>query len=450
MRLNLRRLAITYMPIKKQTIKIKTRAVKTKNKRSNVQKNKKIFNKTAGPSVDLKITPKATPDIREQKDNYKAPVNQSRSLGMYRKIAISFIVLTAMLLAIIFYFSFVKVIITLIPAKEHLSGNLMVDVYDKSKRSIAGNGAVVGAVKQIKAEQTKIYQSGGIEVIGEEVTGTVTIMNSYNKNQPLVATTRLLSLDNKLFKLKKTVNVPAGGQIKVEVYADEPGQDMAIGPTRFTIPGLWAGLQDKIYGESNEPMKYSKKVKKYIQQIDIDSAVKDLKQSLLEKAEIEIGKNYKDYDQVIYDIDNNSIVQRIDGKVGDEVEEFTALAETMVTVVAFDSEKIYELAQQKLISALPDDKELLEFGANDISYNLSSYNISRGIASLDVNFISKMVITGEADIIDPSKILGLTRQQLDDYLIDAPEIAGYEVKFTPSWIKKVPNLADRIKIRIKK
>ena len=437
------------MPSNKQTIKIKTRAVKTKSKKSHVKKSKKISNEAIRPSIDLKIMPKAIPNTYEQKENDKGFVNQNRSLGLYRKIAVSFIILTAILLAVIFYFSFVKVTITLIPAKEHLSGNLMIDVYDKSKRSIAGGGAIIGAVKQINAEQIKAYQAGGIEVIGEEVTGTVTIINNYNKNQPLVATTRLLSSDNKLFRLKRTVNAPAGSQIEVEVYADEPGQDMAVGPTRFTIPGLWAGLQDKIYGESKEPMKYSKKVKKYIQQIDIDSAVKDLKQSLLEKAKIEIGKTYKDYDQVIYDIDNNSIVQQIDGKVGDEVEEFTILAKTMVTVVAFDSEKIYELAQQKLISALPDDKELLEFSANDISYNLSSYNISQSIASLDVNFIGKMVITGEADVIDPSKVLGLTRQQLDNYLIDAPEIAGYEVKFMPSWIKKVPNLVDRIEIKIK-
>jgi len=377
-------------------------------------------------------------------------LGKGRTISLYQKIAVSFIILTAILLAIIFYFSFVKVSISLIPNQERLSSNLIIDIYDKSKRSVAGNGVVLGVVKQIEVEQTKSFQASGVEVMGEEVTGKVIIINNYSKNQPLVATTRLLSPDNKLFRLKNTVNVPAGGRIEVEVYADEPSPEAAIGPTHFTIPGLWAGLQDKIYGESKEAMKYSQKVKNYIQQADIDMGVKDLKQSLIEKAKNEVSAAYKDYSQIIYDIDNNSISQRLDGEVGDERDEFSITMKTMVIVVAFNDDEVYQLAQQKLISVLPNDKELLEFNKDDISYNLNNYNINQGMASLNVNFTGKMIIKEGADVIDPNKILGLTSQQLDGYLMSLPEIVSYEIKFTPSWVKKVPNLVDRIKIEIKK
>ena len=61
-----------------------------------------------------------------------------------------------------------------------------------------------------------------------------------------------------------------------------------------------------------------------------------------------------------------------------------------------------------------------------------------------------MVLKDGADIINPERLIGLSREQLDDYLSARSEIAGYEVKFTPSWINKVPSLVDHIKIEIAK
>ena len=392
----------------------------------------------------------AAKEQEKESTNNEETAGKSRSLGLYRKIALSFIVLTVILLAVIAYFSFVKVTITLIPSQERVSSNLILDVFDQDKRSAVSEGEILGAVKQVEVEQIKTYPATDIEVISEEVIGKVILINNYSKNQPLVATTRLLSPDNKLFRIKKTVNVPAGGQLEVEVYADEPGQDMIIGPAHFTIPGLWAGLQDEIYGESKEPMKYSRQVKKYIKQDDIDKAVKDLKQSLLDKATTEVSENYQTYDQAIYDIDNNSISQQIDGKVGDEVEEFTITMKTLVTTVAFMDDEIYKLARQKLISVLPDDKQLSDFSKDDIGYSLNNYNIYQGMASLNINFAGKMIIKQGASIVDREKLIGLNQQQLSAYLDNLPEAASYEIKFYPSFIKKAPSLVDRIELIIMK
>jgi hypothetical protein len=203
------------------------------------------------------------------------------------------------LLAVVFYFSFVKLDIVLIPAQERLSDGFTFNIYSSKEESSFPNNSLVGAVEQIEIAESNTYSASGTEKIGEEVTGKVLIINNYNKNQPLVATTRLLSADGKLFRIKNTINVPAGGSQEAEIYADEPSSAMAIGPAKFTIPGLWAGLQDKIYGESKEKFVYGEQQKKYIQQEDIDQAVKDLKRSLLEGAKREIGSQYKGYDKVI-------------------------------------------------------------------------------------------------------------------------------------------------------
>ncbi|MFH1661861.1 MAG: hypothetical protein ABIA02_02085 [Candidatus Falkowbacteria bacterium] len=373
--------------------------------------------------------------------------NKKRSLGIYKKIAFSFIILTAILFAVVFYFSYVKAEITVVPKEERISSDLVIDIFDSDKRSGTEDGGILGVIKQVEIGQTEVYSASDIEIIEEEVVGKVTLINNYNKNQPLVAKTRLLSPDNKLFRIKNTVNVPAGGTLEVDVYADEPSKDMVIGATQFTIPGLWAGLQDQIYGESKEPMNYSQIIKRYIKQDDIDDGVKDLKRSLLLKAESEIGEAYETYDQVIYEIDDNSMSQEIDGKVGEEKDEFSITMKTFVTVIAFNDEEIYEMAKKRIISILPDDKELTEFNKENIIYNLDNSNINQGVASVNVNLFGKMAMK-EDFIVDKSKLLGLSRDQVEAYLDSLSEVSSHKIKFYPAFIKTAPNLIDRIEVKI--
>src|SRR3989339_362655 len=345
-----------------------------------------------------------------------------RSVGMYRKIALSFVVLTVVLLAVIFYFSFTRVTITLIPNQERVSNNLIFDIYDSENADSVSAMGVPGIVRQITIEDKKEYQASGSNVIGKEVVGKIDIINDYNKNQPLVATTRLISSDGKLFRLKETVNVPVGGLKDVEIYADEAKPEMATGPTTFTIPGLWAGLQDKIYAKNNTDIVYRQKVK------DI----------------------YKDYDQVIFKIDEQSIKSNADGKINEEKDSFNISMKADVMVVAFDDETASKLAKNKFISSLPENKELLNFDENNIIYSLDNYNNSAGVASVNAAFEGKISLKGDSNIIDVEKILGLNKEQLETYLGDMPEIAGFEIEFYPKFIKKVPKLVDKIDIEIKK
>jgi len=371
-----------------------------------------------------------------------------RPLHIYRKISVSFIIVALGLLGIISYYSLVKVVITVEPKSEKINNNLVVDIFDENNTDVK-DGSVVGIVRQIEVEQSKEFSATGANILGEEAIGTVKIVNNYTKNQPLVASTRLLSADNKLFRIKDTVNVPANGSAEVAIYADKPSADMAIGPSKFTIPGLWAGLQDKIYAESSAPVVYQQKAQKIIQQIDIDNAINDLKNSLAKQAESEVGANFKSkYDQALYKIDDDSVASETDAKSGEEKDSFTVTVKAKVTVVAFQDEAIKKITEQKLISALPENKKLLEFDKDKITYNLSSFDVDNGTASVDSNFEGLISFKDDAQIIDKNKLVGLTGDQLNEYLASLPEISGFKVEFFPEFIKKVPNLADRIEIKV--
>lgn len=77
--------------------------------------------------------------------------------------------------------------------------------------------------------------------------GTVTIANSQNIAQPLVAGTRISSPDGLIFRLSDAVSVPAGGTIAgVKVTADADGAAYDLAPTTFTIPGLPADRRGSV------------------------------------------------------------------------------------------------------------------------------------------------------------------------------------------------------------
>lgn len=369
-------------------------------------------------------------------------------VNLYKKIAFSFVLLTFVLLGVIFYFSFVKLSITLIPVREKITDNLVIDVYNKKDGGAPEGRNLVGAVESVNLEDEINYPASGAEIVGEEVIGRALLINKSNKNQPLVATTRLLSPDNKLFRTKETVNVPAGGSVQVEIYADQASPDMAIAPTRFTLPGLWPGMQDKIFAETDTALSYEKKVKKTIEQSDIDQAVKDIKNNLISKAEKEIGSGYKGLDKVIFSVDDNSVVLDIDSKVGEEKDSFKVKIKAAIYVIAFSNDDVAKLAEKKLSGIIPSGKKLSGFEANKIKYTVNDININQGLASVNAEFEGAMAVKENSDIIDPNKIIGLTKNQLEDYLSSFREIKDYEVNFTPSFVNKVPSLIDRIEIRI--
>jgi hypothetical protein len=81
--------------------------------------------------------------------------------------------------------------------------------------------------------------------------GSVRIINNSSQPQALIRTTRLMTSDNKIYRLNQSIVVPAYEHVMVEVYADAPGSEYAISPTQFIIPGLDASLQSMIYAVSD-------------------------------------------------------------------------------------------------------------------------------------------------------------------------------------------------------
>lgn len=379
-------------------------------------------------------------------------IHTRRSIRTYRRIAYFFVALTVLLLAGVFYFTAVSVDIVLVPEQERLSNNMIFDIKDSATGG--ESSGLGGVVREVEVEESRDFPVTGEEIIGQEAVGTVTIENNYSKNQPLVATTRLIPVSDpdKLYRTANTVNVPAGGSVQVEIYADEASPEMAIGPTKFTIPGLWAGLQDKIFATSDDSVVYRQKVEKYLTKEDIDNASKELKQLLLIEAKQQAAADYAEYNTPLFKINEESVSYSYEGEIGDRVDTFAMNMSADVVVVAFKESEARSLAEQKFAAGLPQNKEVVNFDKESLIYALNNYDLNRQTATVNATFEGRVSLSGGPEAIDVDNILGLSRDQLYNYLDNKEGIADYRVEFNPGFLpgflQRVPSLKDKVNIEL--
>ncbi len=387
-----------------------------------------------------------------KKNTSNSEAQPAKHVGMYRKLVWKFLLATAILLCIVFYFSFSKLDIEIIPKGEALNDTLFLRVSQDSNndKTVSENNSdprtpISGEIKKVNSSLEQNYPASGEEFGDEELSGQVVIINNSAKNQALVATTRILSPENKLFRIKNAVNVPAGGQVTVDIYADKPSQELAIGPTSFTIPGLWVGLQDKIFARSDQEFTYARKVKKFIKQTDIENAIKDINDRLMNDAASSTDKN----SNWLYSVGDGAKIT-YDAKAGDMKESFNVKAQGDIIGISFSKEDAAKLVGAKLKLLIPDDKELIEFKSENIVYTLDAYDPITNTATVKASFSGTMALKADATVINRDQLVNLTKAQIDNYLKDFPGIMSYKLSFFPSFIQRAPNLVDRINITIKK
>jgi len=417
---------------------------------SEIDQQKKFYSElvTEIKENDPKLNSESYCKLSENKEA-KPPVR--KSVNLYRKLVWRFIAFTVILLVIVFYFSFSKATVIIIPKGETINDSLLLKVQPDGTKpenpETDFREKVEGTVTELTVNEEKTFEATGEEFIGDEVYGQVTIINNSAKSQALVATTRILSPDNKLFRVKEGITVPAGGEVKVDIYVEKPSEDMAIKATKFTIPGLWLGLQDKIYAESSDDFVYRQKIKKYIKASDIEKATKEMNDLLVAKAKLSQQANSVN-EGVLYDTSTQASFE-VDAKAGEAKEQFSVRAQVDLVIVTFSKDQAAKLAAAKLALLVPDDKELSNFNADKLTYTFDNYDSKTGIAAIKANFSGLMVLKNNTEIIDKKQLVNLNREQLENYLKTFSEIESYEINFFPSFVSRAPRLPERIQVEVR-
>ena len=395
----------------------------------------------------------------------KSTLKSEAPVKFYRRIAFGFIALTGVLIILAAYFILSRAEIAIKVVEEPISADFMINVKESeavNPESPEADGIVgdfateevslSGKVIETTVSGGKEYKTSGKKVAQGEVGGKVTIFNNYGKDQPLVATTRLLSKEGILYRLKKNITVPVGGRVEAEVYADSPTEEAGkLGPTRFTIPGLWEGLQEKIYAQSFEPMHGANQEIKFAAEEDIKNGFDALNQVLTDQVMDNLKTQMKSGGEVLGKVIIKGIDEKKSSLKAEETgEKFSVTMALKVVGVAFSKKDFELLVKDQLQKIVPEDKELANIDYAGLTFVVEGYDLRAREANMMVHIEGKISMKTDNIIFDEDRFIGLDKERIMKYLEVYPEIESATVEFSPFWVKKVPHLKNNVKIIIQK
>lgn len=368
---------------------------------------------------------------------------------IYRRVAISFVVLTVLLVGIIVFFSLAKATAAVVPKDELKSAEFLVNAKPAPTEGALSTGTINGVYVEKVVQEEGTFEASGTNEKQGRAEGKITVTNTTTAAQPLVATTRFLSKEGILFRTKDRVVVPAKGSIDVAVGADQTGPSGDIGPTHFTIPGLNEAKQKLILGESKAAMAGGAHNVRVVTSQDIEKARTEVAEKAVAHAREEFAKTPAASLGAIT-VDPEVLSITVNAKKGDERQTFSATANVKVKVLAYDADALQKLALEKVSANIPSDRELVQFHKDAMVIRIKNVNATTGEVQLSVYADAQVRLSAASAILDPVKIAGMLPEEASRYLESFDAVDHVDITLFPSWQKRIPTIPDRIKMVIKK
>ncbi|RMD51350.1 hypothetical protein D6827_02425 [Candidatus Parcubacteria bacterium] len=378
------------------------------------------------------------------KKSSKAPL--SRSMRIYQKLAIFFVLTSFVALLFVLYLSISSATIKITPNKQVVSTQATVEVVPE----VISDGQISGYVvaKTFVKSRSFTLPSEGATPQEAKAGGMVTLINETNNDQILVATTRLLSEEGVLFRLDNQVTIPANGQIEAMVHADQPGAAGNIGPTQFTIPGLSESLQKVIYAVSVDDMTGGVVYIRTLTEEDLNRAVQELSDEMLDEAAESLadGIDRKVFDGEIYDF---QVVKQVsDTEPGTETGVFNIELTAEITGVFYNKETLQNYMENRLKSSVADGLQVVNITDDGVQLEIRSVDSAAGKAIIVATLEGDAIIALNNEALDKTRITGRSASEAITLLESSDLINKVRVSFTPFWLKRIPTLSDHIKIVI--
>lgn len=280
------------------------------------------------------------------------------------------------------------------PVKVDL--NFPIKVLLAAKETLAAD-EINGRILETTQEKTSTYNTSSGEAVKKvkaAAIGQATIINDYSANQPLVATTRLLTKDGILYRIKKDVVVPAKGSVKVDIYADKEGKEYEIGPSDFTIPGLSASMQKYIYAKSETPTTGGEKDIRVLTQDDLDKAKDQLTSEIEKEAADSLAKDLKENEILIsQSITKEIIEEKATKKVNEETDQFSLTLKIKMQFLAYDKNELTEKANSGLEKKVTNKEEIKNYQLSQVEFTNINYNQNDNLVSIDVSLTAQKSLT---------------------------------------------------------
>jgi len=410
------------------------------------------------PEKEKKISREIQP-LEEEDSVYPLPI---KKINRRKIVILSSVILGIGLLSFLGWWIGFQVLPRAKIAVETIKNKLVFEdtvTFDKSVHQYDALKRVLPAELLVFNEtQTNDFIPTGKSASGAKAKGMITIYNTYSTvPQILVATTRFMTEDNKVYRLDNRIVVPGGimkdgklvpGTIDASVTADKPGPEYNIGPTRFSIPGFQGTPKyEKFYAISQTAMTGGSSTEsKSVTQDDLKNAEKkvgdqlfqafdnDLQQKLINNLKFLEGAKVVKIEEVKPNV-----------KIGETTDKFKVTISGQMKVIVFPEDSLKQMIKDIISLDLSEGTELYQ--EPEINYENVKVNFEKGIMTAKVKATWQTHSALDSQVLIKT-VQGLTLKQAKQVLDQNKAIEKVQISLWPAWVNRIPERSEKISIKI--
>ncbi len=399
---------------------------------------------------------------RDGRDEEEGPEEdrQDKEGGRERRISRRMIWIGAGVVALVFIvlaiitWAFGRVAITIDFKKTPWStqGNF---VADKSVSAIDPATDVIPAqVFTTQKNTTQLFPASGSANVSQRAEGTITVYNAYSSApQELVATTRFVTPDGKIFRLVGGITVPGAqvthGQITpssitAPVVADKAGPAYNVGPVaRLAIPGFQGTPKyNSFYGQLADGTSGGFTGTKAVPTpADIANAKAKVTAALQANLSSELTTSYPNNFKILGGATAVTVVKLAVSTSTDANGQFSVFGEATLQAIGFDEAAFKNF----LLSEAGSTTASSTFTSITLTYTNVQANFAKGTLAFSVSgegTIEPAFAASDFKAQIAGESIGATR----DAIAALPQLADGRISVWPVWLWSVPKNPDKIQI----
>lgn len=297
------------------------------------------------------------------------------------------------------------------------------------------------------------FPASGSKDVSTAATGVLTIYNAYSSSpQPLVASTRFITSDGKVYRLTQSVTVPGAkivegkivpSTIDAEARADKPGEAHNIGPTPYlSIPGFKgtpkyegfyaearSGMQGGFVGRAAVPTSSDIEKGKAVVVERLTAATKTALYS-------QLPKGFRIVDGASRLVFGKQSISQIADASGN----FTIFMEATMRAIAF---KDVELEERLVVRMRKEKGSEYAFATSTLVYGTPVVDFEKGILRVPLSFGSSIVKPIDTDGV-LQMVAGKSVANTRLLLLGLPGLEKATISLSPPWVFRLPPRASRI------
>ena len=353
------------------------------------------------------------------------------------------------------YFNHATISITFKKTPWTWQGALIADK-SVSADNFAG-GVLAAQVFTSNKNVTETFKASSESNVSLKAQGTITIYNNYSTSpQELVATTRFLTPDGKIFRITQNVTVPGATQtssgaltpssINAPIVADQPGPDYNIGPVaKLSIPGFAGKPQaDGFYGTITASTTGGFTGTKAVPTAaDISAAEASTTAALQASLQGGFSGSYPNNFKILEGATNIQAGALTVNTTTDSQGNFTVFGTATLSAIGFDETAL----KNDLLAQAQGGYPSSTFHDINLNYNSVQASFSKGQVSFTLSAQGNLEPEFLPVTFEP-QVLGKGVTDARTAIAALPQLSSGEISVWPLWLWTIPSDPAKVKINV--